>query len=467
MKSSTKTSRFDWKMMGVIFSLGWPTMLEQFMQTAVQYMDTAMVGSLGTEATAAVGATSTVSWLVMGIMSAMGVGFLANIAQAYGAGDSRKARQIAGQAVFCTIVVGIVFTGITIGLSPFIPVWMQVDPLIREDASRYFLIIYSPMLFRAATIVFTTVLRSVRDTKTPMRVGIAVNIINVVLNFLLIYPSRTLVLFGVSIPVWGADLGIDGAAYATAVSFVFGGVVMTRALWKHPDISPKGMRMLPQWSVLKPCFRVAVPNMLQRFGNSLGYVVFASLINSLGGASTAAHTIANTVESAFYIPGWGMQAAAATLSGNAYGAKDEKRLRTLGKTIIPLEISMMIITGGLLFVLAEPMVRIFSSDPDVIRLGSTVLRMVAISEPFYGVPIVVEGLMQGVGKTVAPFFFNISGMWGIRIVGTFICTVFLGFGLVSAWACMIGHNLLLFFLFGFYYLTGRWNPMHHREVSAL
>ena len=67
-----------------------------------------------------------------------------------------------------------------------------------------------------------------------------------------------------------------------------------------------------------PCFRVALPNMLQRFGTSFGYVVFASMINALGETSTAAHTIANTVESAFYIPGWGMQTAAATLSGNAY-----------------------------------------------------------------------------------------------------------------------------------------------------
>lgn len=108
---------------------------------------------------------------------------------------------------------------------------------------------------------------------------------------------------------------------------------------------------------------------------------------------------------------------------------------------------MMVVSGGLLFAFAPAMAGIFTRDAAVILLGSTVLRMVACSEPFYGVSIVIEGMMQGAGRTVAPFVFNLAGMWGVRIVGTFICTQLLGMGLVSAWGCMIGHNLLLFILY--------------------
>ena len=86
--------------------------------------------------------------------------------------------------------------------------------------------------------------------------------------------------------------------------------------------------------------------------------------------------------------------------------------------------------------------------------------MVALSEPFYGVSIIIEGMMQGMGKTVMPFVCNIIGMWGIRIVGTFLCTQIFDQGLVSAWACMIGHNMFLFCMFMFYYLSGKWNPMN-------
>lgn len=446
-------------MVPTIIALAWPTMMEQLMQTAVQYIDTAMVGSLGTQATAAVGATSTVNWLIGSTVSAVGVGFLSYVSRACGAGDIKRAGKAASQAVLAVLVCGLLFTALTLGLSPMVPVWMQVDTAIQKLASQYFFILYSPMLARAAIIIFGTLLRSTGDTKTPMRIGIVVNIVNVVLNFLLIYPTRDVM--GILIP--GAGFGVIGAAVASAISFVVGGVCMTIALWRHPVVSPKGQSLRPDWEVLGPCLKVALPNGLQRFGTSLGYVAFASMINSVGEVATAAHTIANTVESAFYIPGYGMQTAAATLAGNALGANDERRVKDLARMIIFIEVAMMIVSGSLLFVFAPNMMQLFSKDPEVIRLGANVLRMVAISEPFYGVSIIIEGMMQGMGNTVLPFIFSISGMWGIRIVGTFICTQLLGMGLISAWACMIAHNMLLFMMFVFCYVSGRWNPMHKRN----
>lgn len=445
-----------WEMVPVIFALAWPTMLEQLLQTAVQYIDTAMVGSLGTQATAAVGATSTVNWLISSTISALGIGFLSFVSQACGAGDTERAGKAASQATLTVLVCGSLFTVLTLGLSRQVPVWMQVDPAIQELASRYFFILYLPMLARTATIIFGTLLRAVGDTKTPMRVGFMVNVINVVLNFLLIYPSRTL--WGIRI--WGAGWGVLGAAAASAIAFAVGGVAISISLWKNPMISPRGQSLKPDMDILRPCLKVALPNALQRFGTSLGYVAFASMINSIGDVATAAHTIANTVESAFYIPGYGMQTAAATLAGNALGARDNQRIGNLAKMIIFIEVTLMILSGSLLFAFAPNMMGLFSKDAGVILLGATVLRMVAVSEPFYGVSIIIEGMMQGMGNTLLPFVFSISGMWGIRIVGTFVCTQLLGMGLVSAWACMIAHNLLLFLMFMFCYLSGKWNPMN-------
>jgi len=448
-----------------IVTLAWPTMLEQLMQTAVQYVDVAMVGSLGTEATAAVGATGTVSWLVGSTISALGVGFLAYIAKAFGENDRPKAARAASQAVLAVLVSGIVFTVLTLSLSPVVPTLMRVDPGIRKLASQYFFILYTPTLFRAASIIFGTVLRAAGDTKTPMRMGILVNVTNVVLNFFLIFPTRRVVILDVAVTIPGAGLEVIGAAIASAIAFTVGGICMTAAVYRHPVISPRGQRLVPDKEVLKPCLRVALPNMLQRFGTSFGYVAFASMINSLGDVATAAHTIANTVESAFYVPGYGMQTAAATLAGNAYGARDKEKMKLLASTVIRIEVALMILSGGLLFVFAETLMGLFSRDQQVILLGATVLRMVAVSEPFYGVSIVIEGMMQGVGKTVTPFVFNIIGMWGIRILGTFLCTQLLSYGLVAAWACMIGHNLFLFAVFAYLWLSGRWNPLRERTIG--
>ena len=463
----TKTLKTrDWGMLGVIMALAWPTIVEQVMQTAVQYIDTAMVGSLGTQATAAVGATSTFGWMVFSTISALSVGFLSFIAQACGANDREAAKKAVSQAVLITLVGGILVTFVTTSLSGIVPKLMQVDPDIQELASTYFFILYLPMLPRTASTIFGTLLRAAGDTKTPMKVGILVNVINIIGNLLLIFPSREIVLGSLAFTLPGAGLGVVGAAIASALAFTWGGIHITYALWKHPMVSPRGCNLRPDMTILKPCIKIAIPNMFQRFGTSLGFVAFASMINSIGEVATAAHTIANTVESAFYIPGYGMQTAASTLAGNAYGARDNERLNKLAAMFIPVEIILMIVSGGALFIASPSLMKIFSSNPEVIELGATVLRMVAVSEPFYGFSIIIEGMMLGLGKTKEPFVYNVLGMWCVRIIGTFICTQLLGMGLVSAWACMIGHNLLIFALYMVSYIRGTWNPMN-RELSAV
>ncbi|MBO4383952.1 MAG: MATE family efflux transporter [Clostridia bacterium] len=452
---------FRFSLLPAVIALAWPTMLEQLMQTAVQYIDTAMVGALGTEATAAVGSTTTVNWLIGSTISAFGVGFLALIARSLGAGDSIRARQASAQSVLFTVVIGALFTALALSLSGLIPGWMQVDPAIRKTAAAYFFVLYLPMLPRTATIIFGTVLRSAGDTKTPMWIGLGVNVLNVVLNFLFIYEPRFVTVFGREVFLWGTGWGVVGAAAASAVSFTLGGIAITAALFKHRTVSPAGVSIKPDRTIIAPVMRVAFPNMLQRFGTSFGYVAFAAMINSLGGLSTAAHTIANTVESAFYIPGYGMMTAAATLTGNAIGADDKRTLKDLARLITLVEVVLMAVSGALLFIFAPFMAGLFSSDAAVIALAATVLRMVACSEPFFGVGIVVEGMLQGAGKTAAPFVFNIIGMWGIRILGTFICLKLFGLGLEAAWACMIAHNLVLFVMFAVYYARGKWNPLEN------
>ena len=328
----SKSKALHWELAAPILALALPTMLEQFLATAVQYIDTAMVGSLGTHATAAVGATSTVSWLINGTVSAIGVGFLSYISKACGAGDRERARRAAAQAVLVTLVVGLSFTALALALSGQVPIWMQADPSIQTLASQYFFVMYLPMLARSAMLVFGTLLRAVGDSKTPMRVGLLVNIVNVVGNTLLIYPTRV----WQGLTLYGAGWGVIGAAAASAFSYLVGGLLMTAALWRHPLISPKGFPMKPEGAILGPCLRVALPNALQRFATSLGYVAFAAMVNSLGETATAAHTIANTVESAFYVPGYGMQMAAATLAGNALGAGEHKKINHLAGMLLTL-----------------------------------------------------------------------------------------------------------------------------------
>ena len=270
---------------------------------------------------------------------------------------------------------------------------------------------------------------------------------------------------GKELVIPGAGWGVQGAAAASAIAYTIGGIAITVKLWKHTDISPKGQSFLPDSAVLRPCLKVAVPNMFQRFATSLGYVAFASMINSLGETATAAHTIANTVESAFYIPGYGMQTAAATLAGNALGANDNKKLNSLAKAIVPLEVGLMVISGSLLFIFAPILIRLFSSDAQVIRLGSTVLRMVAVSEPFLWCTYCDRGHDARCGENSNSLYFQCSGNVGCKNSGDFYLHP-------SSWTgtcvCLGMHDrsqYASFCLFTLHYFSGRWNPMNKTKVS--
>lgn len=438
-----------------IFRLAWPTVMEQILTTAVSYVDTAMVGHIGPDASAAVGVTMTVNWLINGTVSALGIGFLAYIARAVGAKQHELARRASAQAVLAVLLSGVLFTLLPLLLAAKIPEWMNADPHLRADAADYFFILYIPMLFRSATIIFGTVLRASGDTRTPMVVNGAMNAVNVVLNFFFIYETRAVTVLGRAITMPGLGLGVSGAAIASAISFVVGGVWMTAALLRNPLVSPRGSTLRPDSAILKPCLRVAIPAALQRFATSFGYVAFSSMINTLGATSTAAHTIANTAESAFYIPGYGMQAAASTLIGTSYGENDRHKMRML----LIIEFIVMTLSGAALFFGAEAVMSLFTQDEIVIRTGARVLRMVALTEPIYGVAVILEGIFNGVGDTMHTFVFNVVGMWGVRILGTYIFVIRLGQDLTSAWACMIAHNIALGAMLTARYLRGRWNPL--------
>ena len=447
-----------------IVTLAWPTLLEQMLQTLVQYIDAAMVGRIGADATATVGMSTSVTWLVNGPLFAMGIGFMAFISRCMGAKSYKDVNRSSVQSVLVTMVAGVVVGVLTLLISPVLPVWMGVEEKIRHDASLYFAIICLPMLFRSAIIIFGAVLRAVGDTKTPMLVNVCMNIVNIILNYIFIYDTRMIQIAGKNVKMFGFGYGAVGAGIGTAVSFVVGGILMTIALYKNFYVSPKGCKIRPERTILAPCIRVGLPVAMERMATCLGHVVFASLVTGLGTVAFAAHSIALTVEQAFYIPGYGMQTASATLAGNAIGANDQKRLQALTRMLITMILVVMTASGALLFLFAPQLLSIFTKEHEVIALGTVVLRMVAVSEPMFGVLVILEGIFNGVGDTVKPFYYALFSMWGVRVFLTFLCVHVFHLGLYAVWGCMIANNVCLGSLFIIRYFRGEWNPLR-KEIS--
>ena len=405
-----------------LWDLGAPTILEQALQTIVAYVDTAMVGQIGAIASAAVGLTTTVNWLLNGILFAVSMGMLSFIAQYTGQGDLEAAHHTSAQAIWIIFVLGVIETVIALAISPVLPMWMGASQEIWRDASEYFFIVNCPLILRGSLIIFGNVLRANKDSKTPLYINIGVNFLNIILNQLLISSHTTISVFGMLLSIPGAGLGVRGAAIATAISQGIGGVTIFWVAMQNPLVTLKGMKVKPEGKLLKNCFNVSLPLIGERIVMGCGYVVFSALVAGLGTLSVAAHSIALTIEQAFYVPGYGIQTAVSTLAGNAVG--NEGEAMAIG-----------------LFCGAEVIIRFFTKDEQVIVLGVSLLRIVAISEPMYAALIIYEGIFHGIGDTKMPFIFAILTMWGIRIGLTWIYIGMFGRDLKMVWFFMIMDNI--------------------------
>ncbi len=407
--------------------LSWPAVLEQFFGTVVQYVDTAMVGRLGADATASVSLSSTYTWLINSVMGALGVGFLSYIARSIGEKNEERVRQAAGQAVLAVLAAGLLLTVATLAIAPYMPVWMGAEEGIRRDAALYFTCINAPLLFRAATLIFGAVIRAAGDTKTPMYIGVFVNLMNTGLNYLFIYRL---------------GFGAVGAGYASAAAFTAGGILMTAAFVKNPVLKFRVSCVRPQKQVLGSCLKIGIPVMLTNIVSCSGYIVATSFVSSMATAVYAAHSIAITAETIFYIPGYGMQASTATLIGNALGERDVKKERGTAKAALFLIFSLMCVSGLLLFAGAKFMMSLFTNDREVIKIGSRLLRIVAFTEPVFGSSAVMEGIYNGLGRTKYPLAAELISRWGVRILGSFLCVRVWGMGIEAVWYCMIGDNIV-------------------------
>lgn len=403
-----------------------PTILEEVLSTLIQYVDTAMVGRLGEKATAAVSTTTTINWLIHAIPAAIAVAILALAAKAMGAADEKRLKKLSGQAILLGFGSGIMLEIVALVLSPYIPVWMNAAEDIQPQATMYFAILSTTLFLRTSSRIFAATIRATKDTRTPMIISMSENVLNVILNGVFIY---------------GLGMGVRGAAIASAISYGIGGLLMYGALRRNKYLNCSLSEVRPDMEILRECLRIGLPALGTTVASSMGYVVFAGMVSGMGTTVFAAHSIAVAAEEIVYIPGYGLRIATSALVGNALGEGDAKKLRLTEEISIFITMIIMVINGILLYFLSIQLMGIFTPSQQVVELGAKMLRMVAFSEPFFGLMIVLEGIAYGKGKTKSIFWIETFSMWGIRIVSTYCCINMLGADLSMVWMCMIADNV--------------------------
>ena len=306
----------------IALALSIPSILEQLVVTAMEYIDAAMVGHIGAEATAAIGIVSSSTWLLHGILVGLYTAFSIQIAQYLGADRQQDARGVLRQSMLFNLILGLGAAAFGVGISRFLPGWLGADISLQADASAYFAIWSAALPFTMAMGMYSAMLRATGDALTPGLISVLVCALDVVFNFFLINPTRQLVLFGQSVTVWGVGLAVPGAALGTALSTVVGGLLALGVLLLRDG--PLCIRKPGSWRITSTClrnlWRVGTPLAAERAALSSAQVLLVRIVSGLGTVAIAANSLGVSAEGLCYMAGYGIQDASIALIGQAVGA---------------------------------------------------------------------------------------------------------------------------------------------------
>ncbi len=414
-----------------------PAVMAQLSSIVMQYIDTAMVGSLGAREAASIGLVSTTTWLFGGSCAAAATGFSVQVAHALGAGDASLARSILRQAFVAVTAFGLLLGGLGMGISGALPTWLGGDPSIHAGASHYFLIYAAFLPVLQLNFLSGSMLRSSGNMHVPSLLSVLMCLLDVVFNYFLIFPTHEVGIGGWSLTVPGAGWGVAGAALGTGLAEVVTAGIMTWFLCTRSAdlrLNRERGRFRPTSRILKKALRIGLPMGLEHTVICGAQIMTTVIVAPLGIYSIAANSFAITAESLCYMPGYGIADAATTLVGQSYGAGRRNLARRFAYITVLMGMVVMGLMGILMYVGAPWIIGTMTSETEVLELGVMALRIEAFAEPMFAAAIVAYGVFVGAGSTIVPCVMNLFSIWAVRL--TLAAALAPTMGLKGVWLAM-------------------------------
>lgn len=395
-----------------------PAVIAQLSSIVMQYIDAAMVGSLGAEEAASIGLISTTTWLFWGLCVAAATGFSVQVAHKIGAGDMQGARTVLRQALTATVVFSLLLAAGGVAISGALPGWLGGDKSIHRDASLYFCIfsLFLPAL--QMNFLAGGMLRCSGNMQVPSVAGVAMCVLDVIFNFFLIFPSREWSVVGFSFTMPGAGLGVGGAALGTvAAEAVVAGVLLWYLLTRSEELklSKEQGSFRPKIATLKKAFRIGFPMGLEHVVICGAQIMTTVIVAPLGVFAIAANSFAITAESLCYMPGYGIADAATTLVGQSIGGRRLKLTRSFAHITVLMGMGVMGVMGVLMYLFAPQIIGLMTPVEEIRELGVMALRIEAFAEPMFAASIVAYGVFVGAADTLVPCLMNFFSIWAVRL----------------------------------------------------
>ena len=384
----------------LVWQLSLPAILTQITTIAMQYIDSAMVGALGADASAAIGLVASSTWLFGGVTTAVSAGFSVQVAHRIGAGEDTEARTVVRHGLAAALTLAALLALLGLGICRQLPYWLGGGAEICADASAYFLT-YSLMLpFSQLNSLTAGFLQCAGDMVTPSVLNAVMCGLDMVCNALLI-PH-----FG----VLGAGMGT--ALACALVSLAMGWCCCVRNAQLRLR---RGEAHAFRPEILKKAFRIGAPVAVQEIAMNGAMVASTMILAPLGAAAIAANSFAVTAECLCYMPGYGVGSAATTLVGRSVGAGDAVQARRYGNICTALGGALMGCTGLLMMIFCPFVFRLLTPVAEVRTLAAQVLRIGLLAEPLFGVSIAAAGALRGAGDTLVPSLLNLGSIWIVRL----------------------------------------------------
>ncbi len=423
-----------------VLGLAWPVMLSMLSYSLMSAADAVFVGRLGTVPLAAIGLGVTTSFLFLALPMGLVRGLRVATAQSTGAAREHIVAAYAWQAVWLGLSSGALVALASV-LGPAVFGWLGATPEVRAEALRYFevRVLAAPVVLVAMAL--TSWFEGRGDTRTPMRVNVVANLLNIVFCGVLVNGAGP-------IPA----LGIRGAAWSGVLALSIAALALLRAAW--PVLRAQTWR--PRRALLAESTRLGLPIGVQRLLDVSAWATLTGVLASVGDAQLAAHTLAIRVLMLSFLPGLAIAEATAVLVGQAVGARRPDAARSAWRAGVVAAVGVMAI-GGAAFVLApELLIAPFTAAPEVLPIAIKLLWIAAAFQLVDAVATVTYFALDGAGDTRFTLVSSIVLSWGVKLpVGVLLATA-AGLGAVGAWLGLTGELFVLVAVLAWRWRSGRW-----------
>lgn len=439
-----RTLLLEGNLIKAILILAVPVMLNSFIQSMYNLTDTYWLGKIGTESQAAITLVSPVQNILinfgMGITTAGSI----LISQYLGARQDKQAKSMANHICLCSIIFAFICAALCWLASPSIVSWLGAEGNIYKYGLSYIRIVVLDLPFLFMINMFTAVHQSQGDTFKPM----LLNLLGVSIN--LILDPLFLITF---------DWGIAGAALATLLAKIPSAVIAILSLCnkkKLIHINFKGFQF--DKNKMISIVKIGLPTAIGGSTMQFGFLLMTKNVNDYGMTATTAYGIGNKINSIITLPANGIGSAISTIVGQNIGANNIQRADKTFHIALRIGATFLFIFGTILSMrfIAEPIVRFFSTDENVIPLATQFLSLMAMccwTNAFYNVS---QGLFQGCGHTMITMLIDAIRIWGFRFLTLWFCSSILHMGVESVWYSVVVSNALSALCLYLLYWTGIW-----------